>query len=58
MSINGTTLRFASDDLKNNKEIVKLAIINRNYVLEFASDNIRENKEFVKEMMINYNCGL
>lgn len=40
-------LRFATEEIKNNKEIVLKAVKKRGMSLEYASLSLRENKEIV-----------
>jgi len=39
---NGLALKFASDDLKDNKDIVKFAIYNNIHALKFASKRLQD----------------
>ena len=43
----GLILKFASDQLRNDFEIVQLAVQNHGSALEFASDELRSNREIV-----------
>jgi hypothetical protein len=43
------TLRYASDDLKNNREIVLEAIKQNGLALEYASESFRNDKDVVLE---------
>ena len=43
----GSLLDYASDELKNDKQIVLAAINNNPEALEFASDKLKEDKEVV-----------
>ena len=43
----GNNLKFASIDLKNDKEIVLAAVIQNGNALQFASIYCRSNKEIV-----------
>jgi len=40
-------LEYASDELKNNKEVALIALGNDGEALEFASDELKNNKEIV-----------
>lgn len=44
---NGSPLQFASDRLKNDKEIVLEAVKANGYALQFASDELKSDKEIV-----------
>ena len=43
-------LRYASEELKNDKEIVLTAVKNNGYALAFASERLKNDKEFLKEI--------
>jgi hypothetical protein len=45
----GWVLRFASDELKNDKDVVMAAVSNYAASLEFASDELKNDKEIVLE---------
>jgi hypothetical protein len=45
---NGFALRYASKQLKNNKEIVKIAVAQWGLALEYASEELRNDPEIVK----------
>ena len=52
---NGLSLKYASDELKNNFEIVKIAVQkNRGLALEYASDELKNNFEIVKLAIQKY----
>lgn len=48
LSINGILLKYVSEELRNNIEIVKLAISQNVFALEFASEELRNNIEVIK----------
>ena len=41
-------LKYASDDLKNDKEVVLEAVRNNRWALQFASDELRNDPELRK----------
>ncbi len=45
----GCLLKYASDNLKNEKKIVKLAVMHNGLALKYASDNLKKNKEIILE---------
>ena len=45
--IEGSILEYASDDLKNDNEIVQKAVVNNPHNLEHASEDLRNDKEIV-----------
>lgn len=54
--VDGKYLRYLSGELRNNKDIVKLAVCNGYWYytptsFEFASDELKNNKEFVLELL-------
>ena len=46
---NGLTLEFASEELRNDKEIVLKAVQNRGSALQYASDELKNDREIVLE---------
>ena len=44
---NGRALKFASEELRNDKEVVLKAVENDRWALEFASERLRNDKEVV-----------
>ena len=44
----GYALQYASDKLKNNFDIVKIAVSNKGSALQFASDEIKNNYNIIK----------
>ena len=49
-----TTLKFASEELRNDKDFVLKAIRRNGYALQYASDGLKGDKEFIlKVMQIN-----
>ena len=42
------SLEYASDRLKDNEEIVKIAVQYNGYSLQYASDRLKDNEEIVK----------
>ena len=49
VSINGNILYYLSNEFKENKEIVLIAVENSGYALEFVSDKFKEDEEIVIE---------
>ena len=47
MAQNGLALEYASDDLRNNPEIVKIAVAREGCALEYASDELRKDKDIL-----------
>jgi CxxC motif-containing protein len=45
--LDGRILRFLSDELKNDKEIISLATDSYIYAIEYASEELRNNKEIM-----------
>jgi hypothetical protein len=58
IKLNVSNIRFASEELKNNEELINLAIGNKpHYVLEYLPDIYKDNEEFVKPILNEYtNC--
>jgi hypothetical protein len=48
------TLQYASEELKNNYDIVKKAVINNGYSLEYANDDLKNNFELNSIAQSNY----
>lgn len=48
ISANPESLQFAPINIKNNKEVVLIAVQHRGSLLEFASESLREDVEPVK----------
>ena len=48
VNIDGTTIRYASDNLKNNYDIAKMAIKNNGLSLRFLPNNYRNDHNIVK----------
>ena len=46
---NGYALYYASDELKNNEEIVKEAVKQKGLALKFASKRLQDDEEIVRE---------
>ena len=46
----GFSLEYASDELKNDREIVLEAIKNDSWNLQFASERLQNDKDFLKEI--------
>ncbi|EFC41317.1 predicted protein [Naegleria gruberi] len=44
-------LRFASEELRNDREIVKVAVQNWASCFQFASDNLRRDEEVIRELI-------
>jgi hypothetical protein len=44
---NGTSLKYASDRLKDDESIVMVAVQNRGYALIYASDRLKDNEAVV-----------
>lgn len=44
-----TTLKFASEELRNDKDFVLKAIRRNEYALRYASERLRDNKDFILE---------
>ena len=42
---NGCALEYASDELKNDKEVVMIAVAQNGWALEYASDEMKSDKE-------------
>jgi hypothetical protein len=53
IKIHGSNIRFASDELKNDDELVNLAISDGdNYeVLKYLNDTYKDNEEFIKNIL-------
>ena len=49
----GLALSFASEDLRNNKELVINAVRRSGYALKYASRNLRNDKDIVLEAIAN-----
>lgn len=47
MEREGNALRYASDELRNDKDIVSLAVSNRGYALKWASEAMRADEDVV-----------
>lgn len=45
ISNTGTALKYASETLRNNKQIVKAAVEETNWALKFASEEIKNDSE-------------
>ena len=45
----GMALYYASNELKDNGEIVKIAVKQKGWALYYASEKLRDNEEIVKE---------
>ena len=43
----GQALKFASEALRNDKEVVLAAVKQNGYALHFASEKLKNNKDFV-----------
>jgi hypothetical protein len=60
----GSNLQYASDELRNDEELVKLAIINdsssfMNFInFKYAGSKLKNDKEFVKNIICNSQSGL
>jgi hypothetical protein len=48
VQLDGTLLAYASNNLRNNREIVKLAVTQSGYALKFASEILQDDPEIVK----------
>ena len=55
---NGYALHNASDDLKNNYDIVLTAVQNDGYALKFASDDLKNNYDIVLTAVKNIGHAL
>lgn len=53
--IKGWTLKYASKELKNNPDIVKLAVTECGCALEYASEGLRNNPDIVK-LAVTQSC--
>ena len=53
INISGSNIRFASDELKNDEELVNIAINNSNNheVLKYLDNTYKDNKEFIKNIL-------
>ena len=47
MSQNGNALRFASEELRNDRDVVKAAVSNKDQSLLYASEDLKSDKEIV-----------
>ena len=56
--INGEMLKYASDDMKANKEIVMAAVRLNGTALDYASDDMKSNKEIVIAAVQNFGISL
>ena len=43
----GSALQYASQELQNNFDIVKIAVSNNCYALQFASSELQQNTELI-----------
>ena len=48
---NGPSLKYASDTMKNNKEVVMAAALKNANALEYASDKIKNDKDFILSLI-------
>ena len=48
MEEDGLALKYASDTLKNNSRIVRLAVHNNGLALRYASNKLRDNQDIVE----------
>ena len=55
---NGGVLKFVSDELKNDREIVLKAVKKSFYALAFASEELKNDKEIVMETAKQYSVVL
>ena len=55
---NGYILKYASDNLKDDKEVVTTAVQNYGYALRYASDDLKNDKEVVTTAVQNYAYAL
>ena len=51
VSVDGHLLRYASEDLKADKDIVLVAVKKYEHALEYASQELRDDKEFMLELV-------
>ena len=51
-------LQYASDELKNDKEVVMAAVNHYGYNLKYASDELKGDKEVVIAAVTNHKCNL
>jgi hypothetical protein len=47
ISCDGGILRYASDAIRSNKELVLIAMSNNGYALKYASDNLKDDSDVV-----------
>ncbi len=50
---NGSALQYASDELKNDKEVVMIAVQQNGSALYYASDKLKSDKEAVLAATVN-----
>ena len=50
MSEDSRALKYASEELKNDPDIVLAAVTQDGRALQFASEELRRNPEFVKKL--------
>jgi hypothetical protein len=48
VSINGNSLQYASNKLRNDKEIVEFAVSQSGSVLKYASSKLQNDKEIIE----------
>lgn len=55
IKVNGLALKYASDELKDDEDFVKVALQNSaGFALKYASKRLREDREIVIESIKNY----
>jgi hypothetical protein len=57
VAFNGLVLQFATDQIKDNYEIVKQAVYQNGRALQYATSSLRENIRLIK-LAIHYECSL
>ena len=57
LKISGQILYFSAPDMRDDKEVVKEAVINKPIIIKYASNRLREDKEIgLAAMNVNKNC--
>ncbi len=55
---NGINLQYLSADLRNNEEIVKIAVSRNGWALEYASPRLQDKEEVVSIAVSNWGLAL
>lgn len=58
VSINGKALKYASDELKDDEDIVFCACLTYTYVIKYASDRLKNDREFIAKYVCLYDNKL